>query len=249
MPLGIRIFLVYFLFVGLSGYFVLSTVMDEIRPGVRQSTEETLVDTAYLLAEIVRDDVKAGTLNQSRLPVIFSAYGQRKPQAQIWGVLKDSVSHRIYITDHNGIVLLDSAGRARGKNYSEWNDVYLTLRGQYGARSTPELVGDESSTVMYVAAPIRDGEQIIGVVSVAKPNSSLQPYIERSQQRLTWLGGGLIALGLVVAERCVAATVALCARGQRGASRSFARVRRWRAGAIGACRRAHARTAGRKSLC
>ena len=50
MPLGVRIFLVYFLFVGLTGYFVLSTVMDEVRPGVRQSTEETLVDTANLLA-------------------------------------------------------------------------------------------------------------------------------------------------------------------------------------------------------
>ncbi len=32
MPLGVRIFLVYFLFVGLTGYFVLSTVMDEVRP-------------------------------------------------------------------------------------------------------------------------------------------------------------------------------------------------------------------------
>jgi two-component system, OmpR family, sensor histidine kinase CreC len=73
MPLGIRIFLVYFLFVGLSSYFVLSTVMDEIRPGVRQSTEETLVDTANLLAEIIRDEVKAGTLGQSQLPELLRA--------------------------------------------------------------------------------------------------------------------------------------------------------------------------------
>ena len=42
MPLGIRIFLVYVLFIGLTGYFVLITVMEEVRPGVRQSTEETL---------------------------------------------------------------------------------------------------------------------------------------------------------------------------------------------------------------
>jgi two-component system sensor histidine kinase CreC len=33
-------------------------------------------------------------------------------------------------------VLLDSSGQALGKDYSRWNDVYLTLRGQYGARST-----------------------------------------------------------------------------------------------------------------
>ena len=73
MPLGVRIFLVYFLFVGLAGWFVLSTVMDEIRPGVRQSTEETLVDTANLLAEILRDEVKAGTLGQGRLPEALEA--------------------------------------------------------------------------------------------------------------------------------------------------------------------------------
>jgi two-component system sensor histidine kinase CreC len=198
MPLGIRIFLVYFLFVGLAGWFVLSTVMDEIRPGVRQSTEETLVDTANLLAEILRDEVKAGRLQQSRLPELLKAYGQRQPRAQIWGLEKNRVNHRIYVTDAQGIVLLDSTGAAVGQDYSRWNDVYLTLRGEYGARSTKEDPNDEDSSVMYVAAPIMDGTRIIGVVSVAKPNRSLQPYIERSEQRLAWLGGGLIVLGLLI---------------------------------------------------
>lgn len=198
MPLGIRIFLVYFLFVGLAGWFVLSTVMDEIRPGVRQSTEETLVDTANLLAEILRDEVNAGRLQQSRLPELLKAYGQRQPRAQIWGLEKNRVNHRIYVTDAQGIVLLDSTGTAVGQDYSRWNDVYLTLRGEYGARSTKEDPNDEDSSVMYVAAPIMDGARIIGVVSVAKPNRSLQPYIERSEQRLAWLGGGLIVLGLLI---------------------------------------------------
>ncbi|WP_061242784.1 two-component system sensor histidine kinase CreC [Ectopseudomonas composti] len=198
MPLGVRIFLVYFLFVGLAGWFVLSTVMDEIRPGVRQSTEETLVDTANLLAEILRDEVKAGTLGQGRLNDALAAYGQRQPQATIWGLTKAEVNHRIYVTDDQGIVLLDSTGQAIGQDYSRWNDVLLTLRGQYGARSTREDPNDPDSSVMYVAAPIKDGERIIGVVSVAKPNRTLQPYIERSQTRLGWLGAGLIGLGLLI---------------------------------------------------
>ena len=198
MPLGVRIFLVYFLFVGLAGWFVLSTVMDEIRPGVRQSTEETLVDTANLLAEILRDEVKSGTLGQGRLHEALEAYGRRQPQASIWGVTKAEVNHRIYVTDAQGIVLLDSTGLAVGQDYSRWNDVLLTLRGQYGARSTREDPDDPDSSVMYVAAPIRDGERIIGVVSVAKPNRTLQPYIERSQTRLGWLGAGLIGLGLLI---------------------------------------------------
>ncbi|PJY93342.1 two-component system sensor histidine kinase CreC [Pseudomonas donghuensis] len=198
MRLGIRIFLVYFLFVGLTGYFILSTVREQIRPGVRQSTEETLVDTANLLAEILHDDVKAGTLGQSRLPVLLRAYGQRQPKADIWGLSKNQVNHRIYVTDAQGKVLLDSAGVAVGEDYSRWNDVYLTLRGQYGARSTRSNPDDPESSVMHVAAPILDEGKIIGVVTVAKPNKSLQPYIDRSERRLLYLGLGLIGLGLLV---------------------------------------------------
>ncbi|MFK8331442.1 two-component system sensor histidine kinase CreC [Pseudomonas sp. BJa5] len=197
MRLGMRIFLVYFLFVGLTGYFILNTVREQIRPGVRQSTEETLVDTANLLAELLHDDVKAGTLGQSRLPVLLRAYGQRQPNAEIWGLAKNQVNHRIYVTDAKGIVLLDSTGSAVGQDYSRWNDVYLTLRGEYGARSTRSDPDDPESSVMHVAAPILDGDKIIGAVTVAKPNKSLQPYIDRSERRLLYLGLGLIVLGLL----------------------------------------------------
>jgi len=122
----------------------------------------------------------------------------RSPGAQIWGLAKNQVSHRIYVTDAHGIVLLDSSGEALGKDYSRWNDVYLTLRGQYGARSTRSVEEDENTSVMHVAAPILDDGKIIGVVTVAKPNSSLQPYIDRSEQRLLGLGLGLIGMGLLI---------------------------------------------------
>jgi len=198
MRLGIRIFLVYFLFVGLTAYFVLNTVREQVRPAVRQSTEETLVDTANLLAEILRDQVRAGTLAQSDLPELLKAYGQRRPNAAIWGLAKTEVNHRIYVTDARGIVLLDSSGEAVGQDYSRWNDVYLTLRGQYGARSTRSDPNDPDSSVMHVAAPILADHQVIGVVTVAKPNRSLQPYVDRSERRLINLGIGLIVLGLLV---------------------------------------------------
>lgn len=197
MSLGIRIFLVYALFIGLTSYFVLSTVMEEIRPGVRQSTEETLVDTANLMAEILRDDFKAGTLNENRWPQLLEAYGERQPAASIWGLPKNQVNHRIYVTDDQGKVVLDSSGVAVGQDYSRWNDVYLTLRGQYGARSSRAVADDPNSSVMHVGAPIRDKGKIIGVVTVAKPNSSLQPYVDRTERRLVWYGIGLIALGLL----------------------------------------------------
>lgn len=197
MSLGLRIFLVYVLFIGLTGYFVLNTVMEEIRPGVRQSTEETLVDTANLMAEILRDDFKAGTLSENRWPELLRAYGERQPQATIWGLPKNQVNHRIYVTDAKGIVVLDSSGVAVGQDYSRWNDVYLTLRGAYGARSTRSDPNDPASSVMHVGAPIRDNGKIVGVVTVAKPNSSLQPYVDRTERRLLFYGAGLIGLGLL----------------------------------------------------
>lgn len=197
MSLSLRIFIIYMLFVALCGYFVLRTVMEEIRPGVRQSTEETLVDTANLLAEFLREPMLNHKVNSEYYADIFRAYGQRTPNASIWGVNKFSVNHRIYVTDKNGIVLLDSKNIAVGQDYSRWNDVYLTLQGKYGARSSQEVEGDESTSIMYVAAPIKNGEEIIGVVSVAKPNHSVQPFIERTERRLGILGGGLILLGLL----------------------------------------------------
>ncbi|HWV16307.1 MAG TPA: two-component system sensor histidine kinase CreC [Cellvibrio sp.] len=197
MSLSLRIFLVYLLFVSLSGYFLLNNVLDEIKPAVRQSTEENLVDTANLLAEILREPVKDQSLQASNFSQILAAYGQRKLQANIWGVDKIAASHRIYVTDSKGIVILDSANRAVGQDYSNWNDVYLTLQGKYGARSSPEIPGDNQSSVMYIAAPIVDDGQIIGVVSVAKPNRSMQPFIDRSRNHLLLTGGIIIGLGLL----------------------------------------------------
>ncbi len=197
LSLGLRIFLVYGVFVGLIGFFVLQMVNEEIKPAVRQSTEEALVDTANLLAELVAGEFEPPDLQAGRLASVLARYQARRPAADIWGMPKDEVSHRIYITDHRGIVRFDSAGLAVGEDYSTWNDVYLTLQGKYGARSTRDDPADENSTVMYVAAPIRVKDQIVGVLTVAKPNHTLQPYIERSQRRLALIGGGLITLGLL----------------------------------------------------
>lgn len=196
--LTLRLFVVGAVLVAVFGWFALRQVLEEVKPAVRQSTEETLVDTANLLAELVADDLRAGSLAQADLARVMSAYGQRHPGADIWGIPKDGVTHRITITDAKGIVLLDSTGRDVGRDYSRWNDVARTLRGKYGARTTEEIPGDERSTVMYVAAPVRDGERIIGVVTVAKPNRSVQPFIERAQQRLGVLAAVFIVVALVI---------------------------------------------------
>jgi two-component system, OmpR family, sensor histidine kinase CreC len=198
LSLSLRLFLIGAVVVALAGWFALYQVLEEIKPAVRQTTEETLVDTANLLAEIVAGDLQAGTLGQGQMVSVLAEYGKRHPGAEIWGYRKDSVTHRITITDSNGIVVLDSTGRDAGKDYSQWRDVFLTLRGRYGARSTEAVPGDATSTVMHVAAPVRAGDRIIGVVTVAKPNDSVQPFIARAERRLVMLASGYMLAGLAI---------------------------------------------------
>ena len=198
MRLGLKVFLGYFLIVGLGVYFSLNILGVEIKPAFRQATEETLIDTAHLLAVLVRDDVLNGSLADGRFQDRLAEYARRAPDAKVWDIVKNTLDHRVYITDAQGIVLFDSTGQAGGQDYSRWNDVYLTLRGQYGARTTRENPADERTSVMYVGAPIRDGNRLIGVLSVAKPGSSIQPYVDRAEAKLQRAAALLVAVSLAM---------------------------------------------------
>jgi two-component system sensor histidine kinase CreC len=198
MRIGLRILLGYFLIVGLAAWFLLNVFVAQVKPGVRSTLEDTLVDTAHLLAEVVADDVKAGRLDQSQILARIQSFGGRHVDVAIDGLNKRSLNYRVYITDVNGRVTFDSRGRDVGKDYSRWNDVYLTLRGGYGARSTRDAASDDSNAVMHVAAPIMDGNRIIGVLTVAKPVSTVQPFVERSQRIILTRGALLLALSLLI---------------------------------------------------
>ena len=156
MKIGLRIFLGYFLIVAITGFLLAQVFVAQVKPGVRQAMEDTLVDTANVLAELATDDFLAGRIDDGAFARRVRAMAGRDYGAQIWGFGKRTSQYRIYVTDARGIVVFDSAGRDVGRDYSRWNDVYLTLRGRYGARSTRSEYADPNSTVMHVAAPIRD---------------------------------------------------------------------------------------------
>lgn len=201
MNITLRLLLGYFLIVGLAAWFVLTSFSEEVKPGVRQTMEDTLVDTAHLLAEMAAGQMRAGKLDTRRFAEAFERYQAREPHANIWGFRKDTLDLRVYITDVHGIVIYDSEDEAVGQDYSKWNDVYLTLHGRYGVRSTQEEPGDSRSNVMHVAAPVYDQKKLVGVLTVAKPTLSVQPFIDRSRQHVEragwWLMGGALAIGLM----------------------------------------------------
>ena len=213
MRLGLRLLFAFFVITGLAGFFALQVFRSEVKPSTREVLEDALVDSANLLAERASADLRAmpagGNLQDSPLAHEIAAYRERPIDARIWGLHKRTLDLRVYVTDARGRVVLDSgfgaggkaaanaASSAVGEDYSRWNDVLLTLRGQYGARATRSLPDDDASSVMYVAAPVRDGARVIGVVTVGKPLATVQQFIDRAQRRI--LVGGFWLLGLSAA--------------------------------------------------
>lgn len=204
MKIGLRILLGYFAIVALAAWMLSQVFVQQIKPGVRQAMEDTLIDTANMLAELAADDMRAGRIAEGIFAQRVSAVRQRQVGAEISGFAKLRTNYRVTVTDARGIVVFDSDGLELGRDNSEWNDVYLTLRGEYGARSTRSDPNDENSSVMYVAAPVRaENGAIIGVLTVSKPNSIVAPFIERSQQEV--LQAGFLLMGAALLAGTLAA--------------------------------------------
>lgn len=198
MRLGLRLFLGFFLIVGLAAFFVMRVFVNEVKPGVRQAMESTLVDSANVLAVMAASDMRAGRITSGEFVRNLGQAQRRNLRATVWQFPKRRIDYRITITDTRGIVVYDSEGRDVGRDNSRWNDVYRTLRGEYGARSTPETPGDNTRTVMHVAAPIRDGDRIIGVLTLSQPNASIDPFITASQRSIMRQGAWLIGLSALI---------------------------------------------------
>ena len=90
MKIGLRIFLGYFLIVGLAGFFVMRVFVNEVKPGVRQAMEDTLVDTANVLAELATPD-------QAALREAFA-----RAQRQLWRRMQDRLQRDNQRLDHLG---------------------------------------------------------------------------------------------------------------------------------------------------
>ena len=101
---------------------------------------------------------------------------------------KNRTDTHVYVTDARGVVRFDSRGENEGEDFSQWNDVLLTLQGKYGARTTRSDPDDPTSSVLYVAAPVRHDGALIGVVTLGKPGASIQPFVAQAERRLIRYG-------------------------------------------------------------
>ncbi|MEC8567630.1 MAG: two-component system sensor histidine kinase CreC, partial [Pseudomonadota bacterium] len=200
MSIFIRIWFFFSLVVVLSLSFIAYTLTQQVKPNVRQVVEDTLAENANIIAQLIAEDVYQHQVNTPEFDQKIQAALSRQLDATIWQHKKEEINQQLYITDQHGIVIYDSEGKAVGQDYSQWNDVYLTLRGKYGARSTATNPDDRNSSVMHIAAPIIYKQQLLGVVSIGKPNQSVQPYIARAEQQLIYQALWIAALSLLLAS-------------------------------------------------
>lgn len=191
-----RIWLSFVLLIVLAFGLAFYHTQKTLRPSAKRVVEDSLVDTSVLLSHIVADDVadlSKDELNQTLNAKLSHAF--TNPDEPLWYHQKSKSTYHIYITDGTGVVIYDSLGASVGMDFSRWNDVYLTLRGKYGARSTD--IGGHS--VMYVASPIVSDGRIIGVVSVGKPTQTLIPYINKSTDEIIKIILTIMAITLATA--------------------------------------------------
>lgn len=203
MSIRRRIFLGIIVLFSVGFYFLIDFIADDIELRYRESTEEPLVDSARILAAIAASTVDAEeSINISLFRKSFNEVYSQNFSAQIFGLVKQNVDLHVYITNPNGIVIFDSAnGRDEGQDYSQWRDVILTLRGEYGARTSP-IDNDEEKKMIYVASPILLNKALIGVLAVGKPTHSSSQFVQAAQKKLIFAGTIvcliLIGIGLLL---------------------------------------------------
>jgi len=193
------IFLLSFsLLAALSGWFFYRWTTDEIRPSYLKVVEENLVDTSRLMAAIVQDEMKTGSGDFPDFQDIAKMLREDRFTALIYDSRKISSDLEFYMTDRQGVLLFHSHDPEQvGMDYSKWNDVRLTLNGEYGARSTRTDPDDSRTSRLHVAAPLQLGGELIGVITVIKPIDWPYRFIEESRKHAL-LGAVLLFFSAVV---------------------------------------------------
>jgi two-component system sensor histidine kinase CreC len=181
--------------------FLTDKAQERLTRGIDEAAEEVMIDAANLLAQTLPFDHQRNQIDLERFNHMVTHYLGRELDAKIYDIIKDKPSIRIYITDDKGIVIYDSDRKQIGKDFSQWRDVKLTLEGKYGARASIIDETISNPTVedkgLFIAAPIRHDNEIVGSLTLVKPILSLKPYVLEQQQQLRNYALGIFAISLL----------------------------------------------------
>ena len=201
---GLRFMAVFLALLLMLSWLFVNQALDHIKVSMRQSAETTLVDMAQLLATGLESEIGSdGRLDTARFANRFQAAQNKRFNAQIYQFHKQQLDLQVYVTDAHGIVQYDSLGQHTGQDYSHWQDVSRTLKGEYGARSSfisAEHTQPNDPKHMVVAAPILYQGQIAGVLAVTQPMQQFDVFSLSGAAELRYFvfSGMLLALVIIV---------------------------------------------------
>lgn len=187
MSITARVFFGFLILFAAGLLYIFDAIVNDVRPRYFEAVEESMNDTVNIMASLIESDLTSPEINSKRLNATLErAYGKTL-NAKIFEHRKTKVSAFFYICDSRGIVIYDSNNSLRvGRDFSRWNDVYRTLRGEYGARSSS--FDSDVEGLLYVSAPIRYQDTIAGTITIEKPKDSVSSFIYLARKKIIMLG-------------------------------------------------------------
>jgi two-component system sensor histidine kinase CreC len=175
-------------------------VRGSIETSYLHSTEEGMIDTAAVVAELYarlygQYGADSGKLSAELANVYSNLNETYEIKARLFDFTKAEVDTRLLVYDPGGRVIFDTQGLATNQDFSQWRDVRHALDGQYGSRW--ELDKPHQRVNIYSTLPVLVDGKIVGAVSVSKSTNRIRNFISRSLGNL--LVPGLIALLLAAA--------------------------------------------------
>ncbi|MEQ1875416.1 MAG: hypothetical protein ABL958_02140 [Bdellovibrionia bacterium] len=187
MSLRLRLILGASLILIIAEGLVLRALQDQIRPRYKEVIEDSLVEISQTMAAVLSSQPANGEIDTSLAEKTFKRLREAPLHANISGVEKVTSDFEMYITDEKGSVLFHSEDPSLvGRDFSKWNDVFLTLQGKYGTRSTRTDPEDKLSSIMRVGAPIRFGAELKGVVSAGRAEIAAESFLTRTLHNSMW---------------------------------------------------------------
>lgn len=178
-------------FVGMAQW-----IRGELRNSYAQVIENFLIDSSHFFSSMI-EQKGMNEKTYVELDKILTHYKTYQSRIKNSEFLKNTSPLDVYVTDKNGKVVYSTNQQELGQDFSKWNDVYNTLRGEYGARSTRINKSDSNTSIYYVASPIKSNGEIIGVVTVYKIKNSILLFSDEALKRI-YMGGLFSIFSLVI---------------------------------------------------
>lgn len=166
-----KIFALLFVGLFLPAIYFLWQVRVNIERSHLVSTEQGMIDTALLAADVLRDGIPGFP---SSLP------STREIKRRVFKDLSPDL--RIVVYDGSGLAILDTENLLPPGTPGQGDDVRKALKGKYGARWERDVY--RNFITLHSSIPMFREKEIAGVVSVIKSTSDVRRSIWRSLKSL-----------------------------------------------------------------